>query len=107
MGNLYKRVYEIVKSIPKGKVATYGQIAFLLGNIRLSQRVGYALHSNPDPKTIPCHRVVNRFGRLADAFKFGGVNRQKELLESEGVLVREDNTVDLEIYGAKFEDFNI
>ena len=90
-----------VKKIPKGKVATYGQIAFLCGSPRASRAVGYALHFNPDPDSIPCYRVVNRFGGLAPAFAFGGREVQKALLENDGVVVRDDFTVDLEKYGMR------
>ena len=91
-------VYEYLKEIPLGKVVTYGQIAYALGMPRASRAVGYALHVNPQPGVIPCHRVVNRFGALAPAFAFGGIDIQKQLLLAEGVEVREDNTVDLEKY---------
>lgn len=94
----YLRVYEIVKQIPKGKVATYGQIAKLTGSPRASRAVGYALHYNPKPYEIPCHRVVNRFGRLAVCFRFGGENAQKMLLGKEGVEVNDEYVVDLEKY---------
>ena len=93
--NTFERVYEIVKQIPVGKVTTYGQIARLLGNPHLSQVVGFALHSNPSQSTIPCHRVVNRFGGLAEAFVFGGINEQNELLKKEGILFLENGNVDL------------
>lgn len=83
--NTFERIYEIVRLIPCGKVATYGQIAALAGNPRLSRVVGYALHVNPDPEHIPCHRVVNRLGEVSKAFAFGGENRQITLLENEGV----------------------
>lgn len=95
--NAYQKIYEVVKQIPKGRVATYGQVAALAGNPRWARVVGYALHVNPAPETIPCYRVVNREGRLSDAFAFGGVNRQKALLEAEGVRVK-DSHVDLQIY---------
>lgn len=95
--NTFEKIYAVVRRIPKGKVATYGQIATIAGNPHWSQVVGYALHSNPDPEGIPCFRVVNRFGELSSAFAFGGINRQQELLESEGIEVR-DNKVDLKIY---------
>lgn len=95
--NSYEKIYEVVKQIPKGTVATYGQVAALAGNKRWARVVGYALHVNPDPEGIPCYRVVNREGRLADAFAFGGVNQQKLLLEADGIEVV-DNHVDLEIY---------
>lgn len=94
----FERIYEQVRRIPRGKVATYGQIAMLAGNPRWARVVGYALHSNPDPEGIPCYRVVNRLGGLAPAFAFGGVEVQAELLRADGVEVREDNTVDLERY---------
>ncbi|WMJ23550.1 MGMT family protein [Paludicola sp. MB14-C6] len=93
--NTFQRIYEVVRKIPKGKVCTYGQIALLVGNSRLSRVVGYALHSNPDPKTIPCHRVVNRFGEVSSAFAFGGANRQVELLQIEGVSFIDETKVDL------------
>lgn len=87
--NTFSLIYEVVKKIPKGKVATYGQIAILAGNKNWSRVVGYALHVNPDPSTIPCHRVVNRFGEVSSAFVFGGENKQIELLEAEGVKFTE------------------
>ena len=96
--NFFERVYEAVKQIPKGKVATYGQIACAAGSPRAARQVGYALHVNPQPGIIPCHRVVNRFGGLAPAFAFGGVGVQAALLKDEGVLVDEAFTVDLEKY---------
>ena len=75
-----KMIYEAVKKIPKGKVATYGTVAAMAGNPRMSRAVGNALHRNPDPDNIPCYRVVNFKGELAEAFVFGGVNIQKQLL---------------------------
>ncbi len=93
--NTFEKIYEQVRRIPHGKVATYGQIATLAGNPHWSQIVGYALHGNPSPETIPCHRVVNRFGATAEAFAFGGGDRQRALLEAEGVVFRLDGTVDL------------
>ena len=94
--NTFEKIYEQVKKIPEGKVATYGQIALMAGNPRWSQIVGYALHSNPAPGVIPCHRVVNKEGRLAKAFAFGGENMQRNLLEEEGIIFLSDDTVDLE-----------
>lgn len=96
--SVFEKIYEQVKKIPRGKVATYGQIAMLAGNPRWARVVGYALHSNPEPDKIPCYRVVNRMGKLSEAFVFGGINRQRELLEADGVKVRADDTVDLEKY---------
>ena len=88
MKNSFELIYDVVKRIPKGKVATYGQVAFLAGNIRWSRVVGYALHQNPDPANIPCFRVVNRFGEPSPAFVFGGGNRQIELLENDGIELK-------------------
>lgn len=96
--NFYECVYEAVRRIPSGKVATYGQIARMAGNPRASRAVGYALHVNPEPGTIPCHRVVNRAGRLAPAFAFGGTDAQKALLEGEGVCVDARGYVDIKTY---------
>ena len=94
--NTFEKIYEQVKKIPKGKVATYGQIALMAGNPHWSQVVGYALHSNPEPGVIPCHRVVNKQGKLSKAFAFGGENVQRDLLKNEGVIFLNDDTVDLE-----------
>lgn len=96
--NFFERVYALVKRIPRGKVATYGQIAYALGSPRAARQVGFALHVNPEPIVVPCHRVVNRFGALAPAFAFGGEEVQAALLKDEGVEVREDYTVDLQKY---------
>ena len=96
--SFFENVYEAVQLIPRGKVATYGQIARMIGAPRSSRAVGYALHANPRPVIIPCHRVVNREGRLAPAFAFGGPEIQARLLESEGVRVSADFVVDLGKY---------
>ena len=96
--SFYDEVYSVVKLIPKGKVATYGQIAKILCSPHASRAVGYALHCNPVPGIIPCHRVVNRFGRLAPAFAFGGEEVQAQLLANEGVLCDENFFVDLAKY---------
>nr|WP_294669367.1 methylated-DNA--[protein]-cysteine S-methyltransferase [uncultured Blautia sp.] len=93
-----KKIYEAVKKIPKGRVATYGKVAELAGNPRMSRAVGNALHKNPDPEHIPCYRVVNSKGELAGAFAFGGENAQKKLLEADGVEVV-NGKVDLKKYG--------
>lgn len=94
--NTFERIYEVVKKIPEGKVATYGQVATAAGNPRWSQVVGYALHSNPRPGEIPCHRVVRKDGRVAESFAFGGEGVQRMLLEGEGVLFKDEFTVDME-----------
>lgn len=82
-----KRIYEAVKRIPKGKVATYGQVAEMAGDKNMARAVGNALHKNPEPGVIPCHRVVNSKGQLAGEFAFGGAWKQGDLLRAEGVEV--------------------
>lgn len=98
--NTFELIYEQVKKIPRGSVATYGQIARLSGNPRRARVVGYALHANPAFGEIPCHRVVNRNGELTKSFAFGGIDVQAAMLESEGVRVV-DGKVDLDKYGIK------
>ena len=98
--NSYEKIYDIVKQIPRGTVATYGQVAALAGNKRWARVVGYALHVNPDP----CYRVVNREGRVSEAFAFGGENRQIGLLEADGIEVK-DGCVDLSKYQWRKEIF--
>ena len=93
-----KRIYEAVKRIPKGHVATYGKVAEMAGNPKMSRAVGNALHKNPDPEHIPCFRVVNSKGELAGAFAFGGGGAQAKLLEADGVEVV-NGKVDLKKYG--------
>lgn len=95
--NTFEKIYEVVKTIPKGRVATYGQVAALAGNPRLARVVGFALHNNPDTSAIPCHRVVNREGKVAKSFAFGG-DIQRQLLEAEGIVFEADGTVDLSRY---------
>lgn len=99
--SITNKIYEIVKKIPKGKVATYGQVAKMAGNANLCRVVGSALHKNPDALNIPCHRVVNSKGKLADAFAFGGAQKQAEKLMTEGVVIK-NNCVDLSIYGVNW-----
>lgn len=93
-----KRIYEAVKKIPKGTVATYGQVAALAGDKKMARAVGNALHRNPDPDTIPCYRVVNSKGELAGEFAFGGPGAQQRLLEADGIEVI-NGKVDLKKYG--------
>ena len=94
----FERVYKALVCVPEGKVTTYGQLAYAIGAPRCARQVGFALHVNPQPGVIPCHRVVNRFGRLAPAFAFGGEEVQAQLLRTEGVEVDGDYTVDLQKY---------
>lgn len=86
-GSFSQKIYDAVRKIPRGSVATYGQIAALAGNGGAARAVGNALHKNPLPGVIPCHRVVSARGRLAPHFAFGGAGEQRRLLESEGVEV--------------------
>ena len=90
-----EKIYQIVRTIPCGKVATYGQIAFLAGNPRGARGVGFALHRNPQPGVIPCHRVVFKDGSLCSSFAFGGKEIQRQMLENEQVTFLKDGRVDL------------
>lgn len=92
-----KRIYEAVRKIPFGHVATYAQVAQLAGDRKMARAVGNALHRNPDPDNIPCFRVVNSKGELAGEFAFGGAGAQARLLEAEGITVR-GGRVDLAEY---------
>ena len=92
-----KRIYEAVRQIPYGHVATYGQIAEMAGDRKMARAVGNALHKNPDPEGIPCFRVVNAKGELSGAFAFGGAEVQADRLRAEGVEVK-DGRVDLSRY---------
>ena len=97
-----RRIYEAVKKIPRGKVATYGQVAEMAGEKKMARAVGNALHKNPEPDVIPCYRVVNARGELSGEFAFGGAGRQAELLRKDGIVV-ENGRVDLEKYGMRVE----
>ena len=96
--NVFERIYAVVCRIPRGKVASYGQVAALAGNPRWARVVGYALHVNPRPGEIPCHRVVTRDGRTSPAFAFGGEDMQRQLLSEEGVGFLPDGRVDMQNY---------
>ncbi len=98
--NPSKRIYEAVKRIPYGHVATYAQVAEMAGDRKMARAVGNALHRNPDPDNIPCFRVVNSKGELAGEFAFGGAGAQARLLEAEGIEVAEGR-VDLKKYQMK------
>lgn len=96
--NTFERIYNVVKRIPKGKVASYGTVAAMAGNPRWARVVGYALHVNPEPGTIPCHRVVTKNGEISAAFAFGGENMQRLLLSEEGIDFLADGKVDMKKY---------
>ena len=93
--NAFSKIYQAVMAVPEGCVATYGQIAAMAGNPRWSRIVGYALHVNPDPQNIKCHRIVFKDGSLTDSFAFGGKSEQRRLLELEGVSFLENGKVDM------------
>ena len=97
-----KRIYEAVKKIPYGHVATYSQVAEMAGDRKMARAVGNALHKNPDPEGIPCFRVVNAKGELSGEFAFGGAGAQAKLLEAEGITVK-DGKVDLSKYQVRFK----
>jgi O-6-methylguanine DNA methyltransferase len=89
------KIYSVIRNIPKGKVLTYGDVARLAG-IRSPRAVGLFLHRNPDPVTIPCHRVVNRLGMVSSSYAFGGAKAQAEKLRTEGVKITKGK-VDLSV----------
>jgi methylated-DNA-protein-cysteine methyltransferase-like protein len=95
--DFFKQVYQIVAQIPKGKVASYGQIAALLGEPRHARIVGWAMHDAPKELNLPCHRVVNKSGKLSPGYIFGP-GEQRILLEKEGVTFLEDGHIDMNKY---------
>jgi methylated-DNA-protein-cysteine methyltransferase related protein len=94
----FEDVYAAVKKIPRGKVATYGQIARVVGQPEKARIVGWALHSNPYMGEVPCHRIVNRNGELSGNYAFGGYEAQKKLLEDEGIIFDKEGIIDLQTY---------
>ncbi len=95
---LAERIYAYLRTIPRGYVVTYAQVGHAVGNAKLARAVGNILHRNPDPDGTPCFRVVNTKGYLAPAFAFGGVGEQRRRLEEEGIVVGDDDRVDLSVY---------
>lgn len=104
MKNFSQCVYETVRRIPPGRVASYGMVAAASGFPAAARAVGTALHHNPSPGAIPCHRVVNRAGRPAECFAFGGAAAQLALLAAEGVVPEADGCVDMRKYCARMEE---
>ena len=99
MDGFFERTYDLVRQIPKGRVASYGQIARMLGEPRKARFVGFAMHSSPGVAGgVPCHRVVFKDGRLAPGFAFGGPEVQRSMLEEEGVGFTPDGRVDMGVY---------
>ena len=95
MNEYYIHLYRIVARIPKGKVATYVQIAAMLGNPQAARRVGYAMYHAPDDLDLPCHRVVNSRGEMLAGNAFGGPAAQRERLADEGVVFKANGRIDL------------
>lgn len=95
--NYFTKVYNLVSKVPKGKVTTYGAISKAVG---VDPRIiGFALHSNKDPKNIPCHRVINSKGEISSGYAFGGLNAQKNILKKEGIKFNKQGKVDLVKFG--------
>lgn len=94
--NNYLRIYEIVRQIPRGRVATYGQVADLAGLEGYARQVGYALHSLPSPMRIPWHRVVNAAGEVSSRSRGDSHELQRQLLVAEGVTFDARDRIDLE-----------
>lgn len=90
--DFFERVWKVVEQIPRGRVTTYGHIAEYLGQKSSARTVGWALNAAKGT-LLPCHRVVNRFGGLSGALKFGGPHVMEDLLRNEGVQFDEDNCV--------------
>lgn len=96
MKDFFSRVYKIVSEIPEGKVATYGQVALLLGEPRNARIVGWAMRSVPKHLNLPCHRVVNKFGEMAPEYVFGSAELQRFMLISEGITFKKNGCIDME-----------
>lgn len=91
-------MWAFVLSVPAGRVVTYGQVAAHLEAPFAARAVGSVLHHTPVSAHVPCQRVVNRWGRLAPVYGWGGIEQHRRDLEEEGVEVRPDFTVDLQTY---------
>lgn len=99
MDSFFERAYDVVRQIPEGRVASYGQVARLVGEPRKARFVGFAMHSSPGMAGgVPCHRVVFKDGSLAPGFAFGGPDEQRRMLEEEGIGFLPDGRVDMEAF---------
>ncbi len=96
-GNFFQDVYRVVGMIPSGRVATYGQVAAYLGNPRAARAVGWALRALPHGSDVPWHRVVNSRGAISISRHYA--DRQRAMLEEEGVTFDEAGCTDLQRYG--------
>jgi methylated-DNA-protein-cysteine methyltransferase-like protein len=94
--NFFERVYEVARQIPYGKVTSYGAIAKVLGAARSARMVGWAMNASHNLEDVPAHRVVNRSGLLTGKHHFDGTNLMQQLLESEGIVVKENQIIDFE-----------
>lgn len=94
--NFFERVYAVARQIPYGKVTSYGAIAKALGTARSARMVGWAMNACHDIEDVPAHRVVNRKGLLTGKHHFDGTNLMQQLLENEGIIVIENQIVDME-----------
>ncbi|MEZ7514736.1 MGMT family protein [Flavobacterium frigidarium] len=96
--NFFERVYVIAKQIPYGKITSYGAIAKALGAARSARMVGWAMNASHGRADIPAHRVVNRKGLLTGKFHFDGTNLMQQLLESEGIAVKDNQIIDFDTH---------
>ncbi len=96
--SFFDKVYQVTKQIPFGKITTYGAIAKYLGASRSARMVGWALNASHGDDSIPAHRVVNRKGMLSGKHHFEGINLMQQLLESENVIVKENQVQNFETY---------
>lgn len=98
MSSTFKRIYDIVARIPSGSVATYGQIAAMVGMPRAPRVVGWAMQATPEYLKLPCHRVVNKSGKLAPEYAFGGQELQRAMLEAEGITFKANGCINIEMH---------
>ena len=95
--NMFDKIYDLVASVPKGRVTTYGVLAKLVGTD--PRVIGYALHQNKDSKNVPCHRVINSKGKISQGYAFGGPKIQQKMLEKEGIVFDKTGKTDLIKFG--------
>ena len=95
MKNYFEQVYEIVAQIPEGKIATYGQIATILGTPKNARIVGWAMRAAPAEMKLPCHRVVNKKGLLSPSHAFGDKSIQRVMLEMEGITFNNEDCINI------------
>ncbi len=94
--NFFEKVYDIARQIPYGRVTSYGAIAKYLGAAKSARMVGWAMNACYGDETIPAHRVVNRLGVITGKHHFGGINLMQQLLENEGLVIKNDKIVEFE-----------